>query len=41
MMIVHEHEDTGTPNQIGSGVLVNMEGRHFVATAAHCIRRNP
>jgi hypothetical protein len=41
VMIVHEHEDTGTPHQIGSGVLVNVEGRHFVATAAHCIRRNP
>ena len=41
VMIVHEHEDTGAPQQIGAGVLANVEGRHFVASAAHCIRRNP
>jgi hypothetical protein len=29
------------PGQVGSGVLVNVQGRHFVATAAHCIKDNP
>jgi hypothetical protein len=32
--------DGDEKNEMGSGVLVNMGGRHFVATAAHCIRRN-
>ena len=39
-MIVHEDADTGAES-IGAGGLVNMSGRHFVATAAHCIRWNP
>lgn len=28
-------------NEIASGVMVNVRGRHFVATAQHCIRHNP
>jgi hypothetical protein len=27
-------------DKIGSGVLVNVQGRHFVATAEHCLREN-
>jgi Trypsin-like peptidase domain len=40
MMIAHENEEDGSES-IGSGVLVGWEGRHLIATAAHCIRRNP
>lgn len=30
------------PNlQLGAGVLVKVQGRHFLATAAHCIKKNP
>lgn len=33
---------TQNPDELGSGVLVNVQGRHFVATAAHCInKKNP
>jgi hypothetical protein len=27
------------PLELGSGVLINVQGRHFIATAAHCIDR--
>lgn len=40
VMIIHENEDSGVES-VGAGVLVNVGDRHFVATAAHCIRRNP
>lgn len=29
------------PMNAGSGVLVDVQGRHFVASAAHCIQSNP
>jgi hypothetical protein len=29
------------PLNLGSGVLVRVNGRHFVASAAHCIRERP
>ena len=29
------------PMNMGSGVLVDVEGRHFVVSAAHCIQSNP
>jgi hypothetical protein len=38
--IAHEDEDPGT-DKIGSGVSVAFGGRHFIATAGHCIKRNP
>ncbi len=37
--IAHENE-TGE-DCIGSGVLVNIRGRHFIATAKHVMERNP
>jgi hypothetical protein len=37
--IAHEGDD-GT-ECIGSGVLVNLSGRHFIATAKHCIQHDP
>ena len=40
VMIAHENEDTGVES-VGSGVNVRWGGRHLIATAAHCIRRNP
>jgi hypothetical protein len=38
--IAHENTDNRRES-IGSGVLVNLNGRHYVATAAHCIKLNP
>src|SRR5438270_3856158 len=35
------HEDDDGTACIGSGVFVTARGRHFIATAEHCIRRNP
>jgi len=35
------HENQYDESCIGSGVLVNLNGRHVVATAGHCIKRNP
>ena len=35
------HEDDEGNESIGSGVLVNLNGRHFVATAKHCIEHDP
>lgn len=29
------------PLELGSGVLLTIQGRHFVASAAHCIQSNP
>ena len=40
VMIAHEDEDTEA-ECIGSGVLIGWQGRHLIASAAHCIRRNP
>ena len=40
VIIAHEDEDMGNES-IGSGVLIAWQGRHLIATAAHCIRRNP
>jgi hypothetical protein len=37
--IAHENEDGD--ECLGSGVLVNLEGRHFIATAKHVMERNP
>ena len=34
-------EDGDSNGQIGSGVSVNINGRHFVGTAAHCIQNKP
>jgi hypothetical protein len=38
--IGHEDEDDGEES-IGSGVMVNVHGRHFIATARHCIKQKP
>jgi hypothetical protein len=38
--IAHEDADTGSES-IGTGVMVRLGGHHLVATAAHCIKRNP
>ena len=35
------HEDDDGEESIGSGVLVNINGRHFIATAKHCIEHDP
>jgi hypothetical protein len=40
ILIEHEDEDNGAES-VGAGVLVGIGGRHFIATAAHCVRRNP
>ena len=40
VVTIGDHDGSGQPI-IGSGVLVNIKGRHFVATAQHCIRNNP
>ncbi len=40
VLIIHENVDAGEEN-VGSGVMVGMDGRHFIATAAHCMKRNP
>ncbi len=40
VMIAHEDAETGNES-IASGVLIGWEGRHLVATAKHCIQRDP
>jgi hypothetical protein len=35
------HEDEYGTESLGTGVFVNILGRHFVASARHCIERNP
>ena len=40
VLLAHEDEDTGEES-IGTGVMVGLGGHHLIATAAHCIRRNP
>src|SRR6185437_6525766 len=40
ILLAHEDEDDGT-ECLGTGVMVGIGGRHLIATAAHCIRRNP
>ena len=37
--IAHERDDGS--ECIGSGILVNLSGRHFIATAKHCIQHDP
>jgi hypothetical protein len=39
VLIAHENED-GTES-IGSGTTISINGRHFIATAAHCMVHNP
>lgn len=36
--IAHVGEDG---ESIGSGVFINLKGRHFIATAKHCIQQDP
>lgn len=40
ILLAHEDEDDGT-ERVGTGVMVGMGRHHLIATAAHCIRRNP
>lgn len=40
ILIAHEDVDFGDES-IGTGVMVGLGGRHLIATAAHCIKRNP
>lgn len=37
---MHEDQNDGS-ECIGTGVMVGLGGHHLIATAAHCIRRNP
>ena len=39
--VVVAHENSNGDGQVGSGVLVNINQRHFIATAAHCIKHEP
>jgi hypothetical protein len=40
ILLAHEDESDGTES-VGTGVMVRLGERHLIATAAHCIRRNP
>jgi hypothetical protein len=40
-VIAIAHEDEHGKESLGSGVLINLNDRHFIATARHCIERNP
>jgi len=35
------HENAAGEERMGSGVMVRMDGRHLIATAAHCMEHNP
>jgi hypothetical protein len=40
ILIAHENVDTGA-ECLGTGVIIVLGGHHLIATAAHCIKRNP
>ncbi len=40
ILLAHENEDDGRES-LGSGVKIALGSHHLIATAAHCIKRNP